>query len=353
MPRHVTDLHSAAYDGALTQEERRRYDAHLAGCADCRATAAELRQAVDALRALPAAQMPHRVVLPATPPQPERGRPRIAWPQRIPRPQLTPAWGAAALTVAGLAIAIVAVRGHAGGGSVESSSALRAPSVLDTGGGSAARPVVPTAGIGTCPLPVAVVPQPSGASAEPQGFANSTRVTTPQRPSQQLTLATTASKVAPGERVLVFAALTSSSSAGGATAVVPCVTLHDQGATALAPASSAAADSAASTGKGPTPPAGPAGTSVPAPGAAELVPAPNTLLNGAQVQAFAPYALLPSLAVASPTAGALAGLPLQVLQIPANVAPGTVLQVVALVPSGLPGSADQPAVEAVLTLVVS
>jgi len=347
--RHVTDLHSAAYDGALTSDERRRYDTHLAGCPDCRTAAAELRQAVDALRALPAAQMPHRVVLPATPPQPERRRLRIPWPQRIPRPQLTPAWGAAVLTVAGLAIAIVAVRGHAGGGSVETNSAVRAPSGLDIGGGGAARSVVPTAGIGTCPLPIALVPQPSGASAEPQGFANSTRVTNPQRPGQQLTLATTASRVAPGDRVLVFAALTSN--AGSATAVVPCVTLHDQGATALAPASSAAANSAAG-GTAATPPAGPAGTSVPAAGAA-VVPAPDTLLNGAQVQAFAPYALLPSLAVASPTAGALAGLPLQVLQIPANLAPGTVLQVVALVPSGLPGGADQPAVEAVLTLVVS
>ena len=35
---------SAALDGALTPEEQRRLDAHLAACAECRALAKELRQ---------------------------------------------------------------------------------------------------------------------------------------------------------------------------------------------------------------------------------------------------------------------------------------------------------------------
>ena len=35
---------SAALDGALTPEEQRGLDAHLAACAECRALAKELRQ---------------------------------------------------------------------------------------------------------------------------------------------------------------------------------------------------------------------------------------------------------------------------------------------------------------------
>ena len=35
---------SAALDGALTPEEQRRLDTHLAACAECRALAKELRQ---------------------------------------------------------------------------------------------------------------------------------------------------------------------------------------------------------------------------------------------------------------------------------------------------------------------
>jgi hypothetical protein len=49
----------------------------------------------------------------------------------------------------------------------------------------------------------------------------------------------------------------------------------------------------------------------------------------------------------------VANLPLQVLQIPANITPGTQLRLVALIPSGFPGSNDSPAIEAVLTLDVS
>jgi hypothetical protein len=89
-----------------------------------------------------------------------------------------------------------------------------------------------------------------------------------------------------------------------------------------------------------------------APNAAVAPPAAS-LLTPEQLQAFAPFTLQPPLAIAAPTAAAVANLPLQVLQIPANLTPGTQLRLVALIPAGLPGSGDSSAIEAVLTFDVS
>jgi hypothetical protein len=82
-------------------------------------------------------------------------------------------------------------------------------------------------------------------------------------------------------------------------------------------------------------------------------PLAPSLLTPNQYQAFAPYTLQQPLAIAAPTAAAVANLPLQVLRIPASVAPGTQLRLVALIPAGFPGNTSSPAIEAVLTLDVS
>jgi hypothetical protein len=225
-------------------------------------------------------------------------------------------------------------------------------------------------GVGTCPLPQAVVTaQPGAAAADPPGFANRIAVGNPQRPGQQLVLATTGSHYAPGSQVLVYAALTTPS--GQHTTVIPCVTLHDQGAVAFLPvpsnvgggngpgATQGSADSYSSSsgsggaGAGAASPGSTASSAQHAAGAQAMAPPAASLLSPQQYQAFFPYTLLPPLAVAAPTAAAVANLPLQVLQIPANITPGTQLRLVALIPSGFPGSNDSPAIEAVLTLDVS
>jgi len=375
--RHVTDLLSAAYDGALSPAEQRRYDEHLATCADCAGSAEQFRQAIDAVHALPRARMPQRVVLPATPPQPERRRRTApAWLQRIPRPTLTPAWGAGTLAAVGIIAAVLAVHGHLGGSnSLSAGSAPQERALFGGGnqGATGANGTAQQASIGTCPLPLAVVPQPANLPTQPQGFTHAAVTTVPQRPGEKLVLATTTTKVSAGEQVLIYAALTTS---GGQqhSAVIPCVSLHGEGALAYGgpaavggagAAGSAAGQQAASTGA--TPAAG--GSAVPQgeavePGLGMSAPKPveanpvysttkGTTLTPQQVEAFAPYSLIPPLAVASPTSAAVATLPLQVLQIPRDTLPGTVLQLVALVPSGLPSGGDQPAVEAVLTLEVS
>lgn len=381
--RHVTELLSAAYDGALSPADQRRCDEHLAACSDCAAAADRLRQTVDAVRALPAARMPRRVVLPATPPLPEKRRATVPeWLGRLPRPALSPAWGAGTLAAAGLVAAVVAVHAHLGGSPSATAGALApgaqaAQSDSHAASGGAHAPL-PTAGIGTCPLPLAVVPQPAGVPAEPSGFSNTTAATSPQRPGERLVLATTTTKVTPGQQVLIYSALTTG---GGQahSAVIPCVSLHGMGATALLPdQGGGSAQNGTSAGSG----AGGSVSGSPAPAPAEGAPGPSsvavgggagsqaaaappardapasntslgTLLSPAQVQAFAPYALLPPLAVASPASAAVSTLPLQVIQIPSYLPPGTTLQLIALVPSGLPAGSDQPAVEAVLTLEVS
>jgi anti-sigma factor RsiW len=365
--RHVGELLSAAYDDALTPAERRRYEAHLAACPECAAEVERFRLTIDAVHELPAARMPQRVVLPSTPPQPERRRGLTppAWLKRLPRPSATPAWSAGALALTGIAIVVLVARG---GSSPTTSSALSqgaAAPGLAQGNADANKAV--TSGIGTCPLPLAVLPQSSSAPAQPPGFDNRTSVGDKNRPGQQLVLATTSTHYAPGAQVLIYAALTTST--GQHTAVIPCVTLHQQGAVAYAPAqpgsaSGGTAASGSGTAGGSSVATSPSpcssSCSVSAQGGAAQAPAfvgppaaANSLLSPAQVQAFSPYALLPPLAEASPTAAAVANLPLQVIRIPANATPGTRLQLVALIPSGLPGSSDSPALEAVLTLDVS
>jgi hypothetical protein len=326
------------------------------------------------------------VVLPSTPPQVEPGRglkaPLRGWLGALrPALRLTPAWGAGVMAAAGIIAVVLVAHGHGGGNSGTASTAMtdsQSQQLTQGAGNGAAAPDIQkrsAIGVGACPLPQAVVTaQPGAAAADPPGFANRIAVGNPQRPGQQLVLATTGSHYAPGSQVLVYAALTTPSVQH--TTVIPCVTLHDQGAVAFLPvpsnvgggngpgATQWSADSAASStnskssgsggaGAGAASPGSTASSAQHAAGAQAMAPPAASLLSPQQYQAFFPYTLLPPLAVAAPTAAAVANLPLQVLQIPANITPGTQLRLVALIPSGFPGSNDSPAIEAVLTLDVS
>lgn len=56
---------SLRVDGELSQLESALLDAHLRGCATCRAFAAEVEASTRALRAMPPAQLPQPVLVPA------------------------------------------------------------------------------------------------------------------------------------------------------------------------------------------------------------------------------------------------------------------------------------------------
>jgi anti-sigma factor RsiW len=386
--RHVDELFSAAYDDALDASQRRRYEQHLGECEQCATAAAEFRTAIEAVRGLPVAQMPVRVVLPATPPVAERG-----WRGRalgdlpaVLRRRMTPAVGATVMGLAGIAAVVLVVHGHVGGGA--SNSVGSRPNVVLGAAGSGAGPAL---AVGTCPMPLAVTSGRPGTSGTPAGFANRVSVTLPQRPGEELVLATTSDHYAPGSQVLVYAALTTSSATHAA--VVPCVSMHTLGAVAVAPGqfaggataaqgqtsggaaggpsatSSALADISGGNGGGSnegssvasSPSSPQAFAAAPAPPVAHpAAGAPGQAVSGTSItqkrsaqDAFAPYGLLQPLAVARPTASAYGSLPFQVIQIPSDIAHGTVLRLIALVPAGLPGSGDSPAIEAVLTIDVS
>src|SRR5688500_17282327 len=87
----------AAQDGAATPEERARVERHLAGCADCRASAAAFRRVDDELKRY----------LRLTP------VPAIVRPWRNARARRAPLSGGWRLTIAGLATALVLLLGTA------------------------------------------------------------------------------------------------------------------------------------------------------------------------------------------------------------------------------------------------
>jgi len=338
--RHVEDLFSTAYDGLLDERAQARFDAHLAGCERCAAGLRDFRVAVDAVRALPAARMPVRVVLPATPPVAERRSqlpPSLAR-LRLPRPG--PAFSAGLLGAVGIAVVVLAVHGHGGSNTAAGSSVafsnLPSGATSAAGAGAAAqRGAADAATAGNCVKPVLSKTLHSGsvaAAAAPTGFANRVSVGIPQRPGQELVLATTGGHYTPGSQVLVYAVLTTSSAQR--TAVVPCVTLRGP-EFAGEPRAAAAA-------------AGEGGTATASGGASSQQYDSNFAPNSA----LSLIGEIP-LAVATATTQSVGELPVQAVTIPANLPPGSVVHLVAVIPAGVPGSSDQEPVEAVLTLDVS
>jgi hypothetical protein len=329
--RHVEELFSLAYDDALSDSERARFEAHLAHCEACAAALEEFRTAVDAVRALPAATMPVRVVLPATPPVAER-RSLLPW-LRLPR--LGPAWGAGAMAAVGIAAVVIVVHAHGGGaGSNATSGAKQATGLSQFGAADARSAGGAGNSVASCTSRVlSITTKAQAGSGGPAGFANRVKVTIPQRPGQELVLATTSSHYTAGSEVLVFAALTTST--GQHAAVVPCVTLQGSSTGYYDQFSTSPASVPASRG-----------------GAGGGAPAASP--NSFSVPNAAPHVADVPLAIAIPTSQSIAGtLPVQVLTIPADIPKGTVLRLVALIPAGIPGNSDAPPVEAVLTLEVS
>jgi hypothetical protein len=312
--RHLDDLFSAAYEDELTPIEEARFHAHMQSCEPCAAAYAEFRASIQALREVPKARMPHVVHLPSTPPVAEiPARPRIglSW-FNLGLLRRFPATALAGAFVLVIAIAAVV---HGGGGSV---NGTLQPA-------TAPRGAAQHAGASTTSSCTSIVGI-TGASP-PASFSQEDLATDPAQPALHLVLAAPTLTVTSGKQAIVYAQLsepvTSLSTPGAVSATapsraaLPCVSVtvagtgsNSNGQLAVPPDFSIAQTSA------PEPQAG--GTSE---GASGSVPAIGT--NG----------------------------PLLSFTVPAGLAPGTELRVIATVPAGTTGP-NSPALTAELTLTI-
>lgn len=306
--RHVDALFTAAHDDDLSPIDEARFHAHLRACKDCSAAFAEFTATVEALHELPKAQMARVVHLPSTPPVAERSaRPRISlgWLNAglLRRFPATAIAGAAAAVL----IIVALVRG---GGPMTTTS---------TPSSSGARPVAGAPGVNAqdsaCTPSIATIT----GSSPPAGFSQARVVTASNLPGARLVLATSSLSVKPGQSVLVFAQLSfpvaslvvpGESGVSPATRTVrPCVSVGVGGTGQILGVGSGAG----------------AGTTYPAAGAPPVA---------------SPAALHQPPSTA----------PLLAFIVPAGLAPGTELHVVASIPAGFDGLGS-PALTATLTLV--
>jgi hypothetical protein len=338
--RHVDPLFSTAYDGELDHAGRRRFDAHLDGCARCAGAWTDYRAALDALRALPAVAMPATVRLPTGPPQVEPGRAAVLGRLRDALLHPPPVWAAAGLAAAGVAAVVLAVH-HPGG-----STATSSPSVaLTQGGGSAlnsglAPKAAPAPGFdaaGGMSQAFSAAPACAPTSVPPAGANSSAGFTHSARTSagtgRELVLATQMDSYAAGASVPIYARLTGAPASGSAD-VVPCVTL-------LAPESSGAAGAAA-----PAPAAPAQGSAQQAPAAVSTVP-PTPL-----AVATAEPGLYGASGADSSSRRDLAAGPLLNVRIPQNIPRGTVLRLVAFIPAYAAGNSTGMPLEVELLITV-
>ncbi|MGA8015276.1 MAG: zf-HC2 domain-containing protein [Candidatus Dormiibacterota bacterium] len=299
---HVDELFSAAYDGALTAEQRRSFDRHLAGCPACTAAFAELSTAVDALHELGPVAMPRPVQLPTGAP----GRQRRSAPSWLRLPLSHP-W-ASGLTGAAVAVAAavtVLITPHLTGLNLSlgnPTTGLSRGSASQGSGASSAS--VPCAG---CALAGPGVPVPAAACfATPvQGAHNGDAVPSDfnNREVQDdgtstVVIATSVSSYSPGETVDVYARVVDDSNRA---VDIPC--------TYLVPAAEAGTHAAGPDYEAPA--------------------APGTALPSSQI--------------------AVDGGPLLQATIPATAAPGETLQIEVEVPA----AGGQPAHEVALSIQVS
>jgi hypothetical protein len=305
--RHLDDLFSAAYDDELSPIEEARFHAHMQSCAPCAAAYAEFRSTVEALREMPRARMPHVVHLPSTSPVAERPtRPRIGlgWfnlgvVRRFP-----------ATAIAGAFVVLLAVTALLHGGSTPTSTPSNETqgSAADSGQhGSAAGPHVPTT---SCTSIVGI----AGVGL-PANFSHEDLATNPAQPAEHLILAAPTLQVTAGKPAVVYAELSvplgSAANPGTASAPLP--------ARAVLPCVSVSIVSSSQR--------------------LDLLPA----VAAPQPQgAGSSYA--PGFVVSPTTTG-----PLLSFQVPAGLAPGTEVRVVATIPAGYTGS-NSPPLTAELTL---
>ncbi|MGA8415157.1 MAG: zf-HC2 domain-containing protein [Candidatus Dormiibacterota bacterium] len=300
--RHLDDLFTSAYEDELSPIDEARFRAHMQSCEPCATAYAEFRTTIEALHELPKARMPHVVHLPSTAPVAERSpEHRLGW-SRI-NLGLLRRFPATALAggVAVVLLIVAVVHGVGGGGSV-------ATSAVATPGSSLPQPAAAAA----CTHAYTNI---AGASPPP-GFTQENLATDPAQPALHLVLAATSLQVTPGQQAVVYAQFSApvpeaaipgaASTSPVARAVLPCVSVQ-VGTTLNVPANPAAAGS------------------VQTPVAAGA----NGAGSGLQF-------------------GGSAG-PLLTFQVPAGLAPGTEIHVIATIPANFtaPGS---PPLTAELTL---
>jgi hypothetical protein len=219
---HIDDLFSGAYEDELSPIDEARFQSHIQKCAPCAEAYAEFRTSVESLRELPKARMPHVVHLPSTPPiaeLPRRPRIGLSWFNL----DLLRRFPATALAGGVVAVIIVIALVHGPG----------SPAALNTeGGGTSVAAKAPGAvAESACSQPATQVT----AAPPPVDFGQATSVTAAGLPALHLVLATPSLVVTPGQTVTVYAQLTvpeAGLSAPGATpapaatiSVRPCVSV--------------------------------------------------------------------------------------------------------------------------------
>lgn len=303
--RHLDDLFSTAYENELSPIDEARFHAHMQSCEPCAAAYAEFRATIEALHELPKARMPHVVHLPSTLPVAERAPGhRMGWNRRS--LGLVRRFPATAIA-GGLAVVLVifALVHGSGGGTTAT------PGAAQSDHGAAAAPVTEAG----CIQSIVTI---NGASP-PAEFIHEDLAADPAQPAVHLVLATSTLDVRAGKPAVIYAQFSVPVQAivkPGATApsppdraVLPCLSVKVGSATSyevVPPSSASLAIPAA------------AGAPVPA--------------SGLQT---------------NKEAG-----PLFAFQVPAGIAPGTEIRVVATIPANYtsPGS---PPLTAELTLTTS
>lgn len=334
--RHADPLFSLAYDDELDPAARRRFSTHLEECDRCAEAWDEYRTALDAVRALPLMTMPATVRLPHTPPAVAR----IPFWVRLREGVLHPAPLVAAGGLAAVAIAFVAVAAHHGGGTPANSSVASNEALA---GGIAAQ--APAALGQVTPCPVA----PVAASVQPASFSHS--ASSDAGSGRELVLATPQESYSPGASVPIYARLTTSGATAGASDVVPCVTLETSPSTSgsLAAPAPGAAPQAPGAAAAPVHGAPPQAGARSAGSGADSQPEPSSTpiaVATAEPQSFS----VPGKS-ASGGSGAAGG-PLLSVVIPKNIAPGTILRLVAVIPPHYPGNPTNAPIEVDLLITV-
>jgi hypothetical protein len=304
--RHLDDLFSAAYDDELSPIEEARFHAHVQSCAPCAAAYAEFRATVEALREMPQARMPHVVHLPSTSPVAERP----------PRPRIGLGWfnlgvlrRFPATAIAGAFVVLLAVTALLHGTATPTSTAssgAQSPIPGSQQHGPQGGPVTTT----SCTSIVGI-----NGAALPASFSQEDLATDPAQPAEHLILAAPTLQVTAGKLAVVYAELSvplgSAANPGTTTAPLP--------ARAVLPCVSVAVVSSSFR--------------------LDLLPAVEAPQPQGAGSSYAPgFVISPS------TTG-----PLLSFQVPAGLAPGTKLQVVATIPAGYTGS-NSPPLTAELTL---
>jgi Putative zinc-finger len=305
--RHLDDLFSAAYEDELSPIDEARFQTHMQSCAPCAAAYAEFRATIEALHGLPRAPMPHVVHLPSTPPVAERSsRPRagLSWfnlglLRRFPA---TAAAGAAAVVL--VILALTHANAVPQNGTAVSGSIAQVPAEAHGPAADAA-----------CAHSIVSITS----AALPSSFGQEDLATDPAQPALHLVLAAPTLVVAAGKPAVLYAQVS-----------VPVTTISNPGSAASPPPARAVLP-CVTVGVGSTSQR------------LAVIPASNGSLGGPYVQGAGTPIAAPGLQFGGGTG------PLLTFQVPAGLARGTQLHVVATIPAGYtsPGS---PPLTAQLTL---